>query len=582
MTAASLARSALTGLIIGLTAIVFSVSFAAIIYKGDLAPFLSRGIGLTLIGAAIMAAVGAFVMSYRGTIVQPQDVTALILALSAATIAADWQGASPDALFATVATLVATATAVAGMVSYIIGRARFGFIARFVPYPVLGGFLAATGYLLTMGALGMILRENVTLANLGILFEPDNLRLWTPWAAVGALLCLINRRARNGLVLPASILVFAAGFYVALAIPGIDLTEAQALGLLLGPFDDAPLYAGLGPSIVVDADWLLVLRQLPAIVAVAGMTVVGALLYASALELATGETIDSNKDLRGVGLSNMLAALGGGMVGYHLLSQTLFARSLGVTSRVAGLAVAAVTVATIAFGATYLSVLPIGIFAAVILFLGLDLLITWLWTERRRLPRGDFALILLILAAAATVGFLEAIALGILAACFQFVLAYARTDIVTLRTTAATLRSRTERNAADLAHLSASGDRVLVYALSGHLFFGTAHRLQSELTERITASGARPGVVLLDFRRVTGIDASACFRCSGWMPPAGAAASASCSAMSRHRSTTGSPGSMGAKPASCSARPWTRPCARSRKACLPTARLWPSRNTRPT
>ena len=62
-------RSLCSGLIIGLTAIVFSISFTAIIYTGDLAPFLSRGIGLTLAGAAVMAVVGAFTLSYRGIIV---------------------------------------------------------------------------------------------------------------------------------------------------------------------------------------------------------------------------------------------------------------------------------------------------------------------------------------------------------------------------------------------------------------------------------------------------------------------------------------------------------------------------------
>lgn len=88
-------RSCLSGLIIGLTAVVFSISFTAIIYTGDLVPFLSRGIGLTLAGAAVMAVVGAFTLSYPGTIVQPQDVTALILSIAAASIAAGWQDAAP-------------------------------------------------------------------------------------------------------------------------------------------------------------------------------------------------------------------------------------------------------------------------------------------------------------------------------------------------------------------------------------------------------------------------------------------------------------------------------------------------------
>ena len=74
-------------LIVGLMAVTFVLSLAAIIYAGPLAPFLRQGIGITLLGAIIMAVVGPFMLSYRGTLVQPQDVSTILLSLSAASIA---------------------------------------------------------------------------------------------------------------------------------------------------------------------------------------------------------------------------------------------------------------------------------------------------------------------------------------------------------------------------------------------------------------------------------------------------------------------------------------------------------------
>ena len=113
MTAASLLRGAVSGAIIAALGVVFAISFSAIIYGGSAAPGLSRGIGLGLLGTVVMATVAAFRLTYRDTIVQPQDVTAVILSLAVAKIAAGWQ-ASPDALLATVAALAAVTTAFTG------------------------------------------------------------------------------------------------------------------------------------------------------------------------------------------------------------------------------------------------------------------------------------------------------------------------------------------------------------------------------------------------------------------------------------------------------------------------------------
>lgn len=502
-------KSLFSGLIIGLTAIVFSISFTAIIYTGDLAPFLSRGIGLTLAGAAVMAIVGAFTLSYRGTIFQPQDVTALIISLAGASIARSWQGGTSEDLFATIAALVAVSAAATGVATLVFGHLRLGHVVRYIPYPVLGGFLAATGYLLVTGAIGMTLGDSVGIWSAKVLFVPGNPQKWVPWMLAAILFYVAAKRAKHGLVLPACILVAILCFYGALRFFGVDPSAAKADGLLLGPFETGNLYASLDPGILTRARWDIVAAQLPSIVTVIGMATIGSLLNISGLELAIGEDIDTNRELRGMGIANLAASAVGGMVGYHLLSQTLFAKALGVTGRLAGIAVALVTFAILFLGTEYLSFLPIGVFAAVIAFLGIDLLIIWLWVERRRLPIRDFLVVVLILAVAATVGFLEAIAIGILAASILFIIAYSRVDVVRLKTTGARKRSGVERGQRDLKILSDQGDRVAIYELSGYLFFGTAHRLVSEIAEEAVAGSKE--FVLVDFKRVQGIDASAAF-----------------------------------------------------------------------
>jgi SulP family sulfate permease len=74
----------------------------------------------------------------------------------------------------------------------------------------------------------------------------------------------------------------------------------------------------------------------------------------------------------------------------------------------------------------------------------------------------------------------------------------------------ASARSRVTRPAAQQAMLSASGDEIYVLQLQGYVFFGTADRLVSTVRSRIqNASLPRPRVMILDFRRITGMDSSA-------------------------------------------------------------------------
>ena len=505
----SLIHTALAAVIVGAMGVVFTVSFAAIIYGGTAAPGLSRGIGLSLAGAAVVAVFGVDRLSYRDTVVQPQDVTAIILSLAVAGIAADWQGA-PDALLATVVALVGTSTALTGLAAWLGGRFRLGFLLRFIPYPLIGGFLAATGYLIVFGAIGMTLHESLGIWNLGPLLEPSDLVRWLPWIAAGGAMRVVSRHWRNDFILPVGVLLFLAAFYLILFASGGDLATARAEGLLLGPFAKSFL-ADIDPATVAGIAWGEIAGALPTIVAASGMALVGSLLNASALEIATGRDIDADRELRGIGVANLAAAPFGGMIGYQIISETLFARALGLRGPAAGLSVAAASFGALFFGADLLSMLPLGAFAAILAFLGFDLLDTWLRVERRRLPRRDFAVVLVILAPAATVGFLTALAVGLLVAGVLFVIAYSRVDVVRLRTSAALLRSRVERPDPELSLLADRGGQAAVYRLSGYLFFGTASRFLAEIRRDPAAPGQGPRFDVLDFRRVSGIDASAAF-----------------------------------------------------------------------
>ena len=503
-------QSAVAVVVIGATSAAFAISFAAIVYRGPLEPHLGHGIGLALLGAVFMGLAGSVLFSYRGTICQPQDVTAILLAGAAASLAAGSRAASGDTLWPTVLGLIIVAPFVTGTLTYLAGRLRAGDLARVIPFPVTGGFLAASGYMLLFGALSMSLGSELSDRGLVALADPELFGDWVPWVAAGAAMMAVTRATGSSMVMPLGLVVILVVFYGGLALSGTGLAAAQAAGLMLGPFHAEGLLPTDAPALLVRADWALIATQAPTLVAIAGLTILGTLLNSTGTEMALERDLDIAQDLRATGLANVAGGLGGGLSGFQLLGATLFATRVGLTGPAAGIAAAAGSAIVLVFGSDLLELLPRGLFAALVSFLGLNLLFDWLWDERRRLSPGDYAIVWLILLVAAFAGFIVAFALGMMVAALVFILSYSRLDVLRMRSTAAERRSRVERGDDALRRLAREGSAAVILELNGYLFFGTADRLARRVGDELSVSDP-PARIIVDFSRVHGLDASAVF-----------------------------------------------------------------------
>ena len=503
--AAARLRPLAAAAVVGPMAIAFNISAAGIIYQGPLTAFLDRAIALNLIAATVMAALSTILFSYRGTVSQPQNMIAVILSVPAANIAlAAGPGPVGEATFSTVAALVAVTALATGVVTWLLGRWRLGFVARFIPFPVLAGFLAATGYMLILGGLGMAVGRHVDLRGLGVLFEPGNPGRWLPWTVAAIAIAGLSRRW-GPMVLPAGLLAAAAAFYGVFAFSGLG--AARDAGLLLGPFGGAflPALDGWRPFAF---DGGAVLAATPSILVAIGLSVASAVLSASSIEALAGTRVDTDRDLRG-GRDRQPRLRGRRRVGRLSLD---LARRAGTRARgrraVDGLDGRRRRRARAPCRcAGHLG--PAGrALQHGVMVIGLNLLATPLVDQRRGLPAGDYAVVAIIPIAAAIFGFLWGVAVGILAAALFFIMAFARIDLVRLETTASRIRSRVERPPGDQAWLAQRGTAARIYVLAGFVFFGTAHRLASRI-EASLAGELRPRFVLLDFRQVRGIDVSA-------------------------------------------------------------------------
>ncbi|MEM1374403.1 MAG: SulP family inorganic anion transporter [Pseudomonadota bacterium] len=486
--------------ILAVTAIAFTISFAALIYAGPLSEVLGVAISISFVGAAVMVCVGSLMHKLPG-LSQPQEVTALVLAVGAAGIVATTE---TDFAGPTSIAFVALGTTLTGIAVLLSGVLKLGRIARYMPFSVLAGFLAATGYLLLLGAVSLVLDGHVDIYHADLLISEGAFWKWAPAVAMGLGITLLSRRSTSDLILPGAVFAMLAGFYVWLFLSGSSVAVAEANGLLLGPFPDSSL-ADL-PTYVARIDWVALASQWPLILVLVPLTLIGALLNMSGLEASLKQETDFDQDLRAVGVSNMAGGLTGGSVGYPMIGETLLANRFGLSRRFATGAIALACIGALLLGTDLLTVLPRSVFAGVIAYLGLDLLVQWLITERKMMATRDYTLVLLIVAAAALFGFLAAIALGFIVAALFFVETYARFDPVKTQTTLAARRSVVERSAAETQFLAAEGQSVAIFELTGYLFFGSAYGFSQRVRKEIEAESYTE--IIVDLAGLQGLDTS--------------------------------------------------------------------------
>ena len=113
-----------------------------------------------------------------------------------------------------------------------------------------------------------------------------------------------------------------------------------------------------------------------------------------------------------------------------------------------------------------------------------------------------------VLATIAVFGFVEGVAVGMLATLALFVIRLSRVDVIAEEFTARDRRSTMLHSVPDRAILYDRGELLRGYRLRGYIFFGSAHPLIDEL-KRPLGESPPPSCILLDFAAVSGCDLSA-------------------------------------------------------------------------
>ena len=502
--------SIIAGVIGGIIKIVVAMAFSALIFTGTLAAYLPQGIGIVLFGFFLFAVISIFTSSYPVNINTPQDIPIAIIALIATTVMAtsgkDWDA---DTTFQFIFVTIALTSILVGIFFFILGSLKLGKLVRFIPYPVVGGFLAGTGWLIVKFAFIMTAGMGLSLANIVSLLDQAILSKWFPGLIFGLIMLISSRYIKHYLLIPALIAIGITSFYAIMFFYGFSFTDLESSGYLLGPFPEGGLFQGLPLKYLSDFKWSIFLEQLPAIGTMMILNAISVLFNYSGLEIIIKKDLDLDQELKTTGIGNIIAGLGGAPPGHLSLGGTLLSISIGSKSKLTNIVIALLCAITLFFGSEVLSFFPRIILGGLLFNLGLSFLVDWLYSTWSRVPKTDYTIILLIFLVIGTVGFLEGVITGLLMSVILFVVSYSKVEIIKHELTGKTFHSNVERSESIKNIIDDSGDQTLILPLQGFIFFGSANRLLERIKLHLQSQNEKNlKYLVFDFKQVTGVDSS--------------------------------------------------------------------------
>ena len=222
------------GTVCSILSIAYCLSYAALIFTGPLEHLLSYGIAVTFLSAAVGGAIVALRSSLPFAVAGPDSSISVVLAALVATLVQHLVASGSTDLLEPTLIAMALATALTGLLLCVLGFTHAGRAIRFVPYPVIGGFLGATGWLLITGAVQVVTDQRPTLANIGAFADLAIMTKIAPGVIVALSLYVLLQPLQKPAHHAGRAADRVAATHLVLLITGTPIAAAQDSGWLFG------------------------------------------------------------------------------------------------------------------------------------------------------------------------------------------------------------------------------------------------------------------------------------------------------------------------------------------------------------
>ncbi len=395
------------------------------------------------------------------------------------------------------------ATLLAGVFLVLLGLSRMGTIIKYIPYPIVVGFTAGIAVTIfttqVQDLLGMNLqgapadfigRWGAYLSNLGSI---------DPWsAAVGLLsVAIIAFSGRISHRIPGSLIAIVVMTLVAWLLrryAGIDSIETIG--------DRFSIQAELPDMNVPDMSWEVVRSLISPAITIAVLGAIESLLSATVADGVIGDRHNSNQELVGQGIANILCPLFGGIPATGAIARTMTNINNGGRTPVAGIIHALVLLLI------YLLLMPLAEFIPMSCLAGVLVIVSYNMSGWRtfgdllKSPKSDVSVLIITFLLTVIFDLTVAIEAGLLIACLLFMRRISETTDIHVITDEINPNEESDITLHE-EHLIVP-DGVEVYEINGPYFFGIANRFE----EMVLRIGTLPRVRILRMRRVPFIDST--------------------------------------------------------------------------
>jgi SulP family sulfate permease len=381
----------------------------------------------------------------------------------------------------------------AGALQVLFGVLRLGGYIRYVPYPVISGFMSGIGFIVIIQQLpalvGVTAPSSAPIRILSSLPLLPRDIVW-PVAMLGvATLAIIQTLPRFTRKVPAGLvaLVVVTAVSVALAV------DAPRIGAI-----PAGLPAFVMPELSFDQATLV----LSAAVQLAMLGAIDTLLSALLADTLTKTHHDSNRELIGQGIGNIGAALVGGLPGAGASIRTMVNIEAGGRTRFSGIIHGLFLLIVLLGLSGLVQYIPNAVLAGILITAGLGCIDFRGLSHILKVPRSDAAVLLVVLVLTVFSGLIIAVAVGLVIASFIFMKNVA--DAAERMTAVSPLADEPWADEIDIP--TAFRERLLVKHIDGPLFFGFARGFLD-----IAARAAGSHLLVLRMDRVSLMDQSGAY-----------------------------------------------------------------------
>jgi SulP family sulfate permease len=423
------------------------------------------GAAAGLYGAIIL---GFFAAFFGGTKTLISEPTGPMTVLMAAVIVRMGNAAGEYGL-----ALAFTAVIVAGIVQILFGVLKLGKYFTMMPYSVISGFMSGIGILLIInqlpGLLGSVESASSAFALPGLLIDTLSEPRWSEIIlGGGSLFILFSVPRRIQRVIPVQLLALVAGsLAAAFLLPEGSFRSVGEVSLSLPRIIRPRIPLDLLSQVLVDGAILGVLGS------------IDTLLTAMIADSLTREPHDSNRELMGQGIGNILSGLFGGLPGAGATMGTVVNIQTGARSPVAGMIRAGVLIALVSVFAPLLQFIPMAVLAAIAVKVGFNIL-DWSFLGRaHQISRAATFIMYAVLLLTVFVDLLVAVGVGVFIA-----------NVLTIERLSAQPATRVRSidpsgdpvvvNDEEKQLLENLGDSVVLFHLSGPMIFGVAQAIARE------------------------------------------------------------------------------------------------------